>query len=90
VIAAVDCRAAGLVVTALGGNRARETDAIDPAVGLTEVAPIGAAVGPDRPLALVHARTEDDAEVAAAALRRAVTIGDEPPAQRPVVAGRIG
>jgi len=89
-VAAVDCRAVGLVVTALGGNRARETDAIDPAVGLAEVAPAGAAVGPDRPLALVHARSEADAESAAAALRRAVTIADEPPAPRPVVAGRIG
>ena len=29
---------------------------IDPAVGLTEIAPVGAQVGPDRPLAVVHAR----------------------------------
>src|SRR4051794_8472006 len=43
-IAAVDCRAVGLVVTGLGGNRAREDVVIDPAVGLTELAPLGAEV----------------------------------------------
>jgi thymidine phosphorylase len=88
-VAAVDCRATGLAITGLGGNRRREDDAIDYAVGLTEIAPIGASVGPDRPLAIVHAATEAAAGEAAAALRAAVTIADEPPAARPVVAGRI-
>ena len=90
VVTGMDCRAVGLVVTGLGGNRARETDAIDPAVGLTEVAPVGAEVGPDRPLAIVHARDESGAEQAAAALRAAVRVGDDAPAPRPAVAGRIG
>jgi thymidine phosphorylase len=89
VVTAMDCRAVGLVVTGLGGNRRREDDVIDPAVGLTEIAPIGARVGPDRPLAVVHAASESAAEQAIAALRAAVTVGDEPPAPRPVVAGRI-
>jgi thymidine phosphorylase len=88
-VTAVDCRAVGLVVTGLGGNRRREDDVIDPAVGLTEVAPVGAEVGPDRPLAVVHAATEAAAEEAAAALRTAVTVGDEPLPARPVIAGRI-
>ena len=86
----MDCRAVGLVVTGLGGNRAAETDRIDPAVGLTAIAPVGAEVGPDRPLALVHARDDSGAEAAAAALRAAVRLGDAPPEPRPAVAGRIG
>lgn len=90
IVRTVDVRAVGLIVTGLGGGRRREDDAIDHAVGLTEVAPTGAAVGPDHPLAIVHARTGDDADQAAAALRKAVTVGDEPPPERPVVAGRIG
>jgi thymidine phosphorylase len=89
IVTAMDCRAVGLVVTGLGGNRRREDDVIDPAVGLTEVAPVGAEVGPDRPLAIVHAATEAAAEEAAAALRAAVTVGDEQPQRRPVVAGAI-
>jgi thymidine phosphorylase len=89
VIASMDCRAVGLVVTGLGGNRRREDDVIDPAVGLTEIAPTGAQVGPDRPLALVHAASEDAADAAIAALRAAVTVGDETPPERPVIAERI-
>ncbi len=89
IITAMDCRAVGLVVTGLGGNRRREDDVIDPAVGLTEIAPVGAEVGPDRPLAIVHAAGEADAEAAAAALRAAIAVGDEAPPARPVVAGRI-
>jgi thymidine phosphorylase len=90
VVTGMDCRAVGLVVTGLGGNRRREDDAIDPAVGLTEIAPTGAEVGPDRPLAVVHAASDAAAEEAIAALRAAVTVGDGTPPERPVVAGRIG
>ena len=89
VVTGMDCRAVGLVVTGLGGNRRREDDVIDPAVGLTEIAAVGAEVGPDRPLAVVHARDDATADEAIAALRAAVTVGDEAPAQRPVVAERI-
>jgi len=63
----------------------RETDAIDHAVGLTEVAAPGERVGPgERPLALVHARDPAAAERAAEALRAAYSLGDAP-ADPPVV-----
>jgi thymidine phosphorylase len=88
-VTAMDCRAVGLVVTGLGGNRRREDDVIDPAVGLSEVAPVGAEVGPDRPLAIVHARGDASAEEAAAALLSAVHVGAEPAAARAVLLGRI-
>jgi thymidine phosphorylase len=77
VVTGMDTRAVGLVVTGLGGNRAREDDVIDPAVGLSEVAPVGAEVGPDRPLAVVHARDEAGWESAARALRAAVRVGED-------------
>ena len=83
----VDARAVGLVVTGLGGNRRREDDQIDYGVGLSPVAPIGAEVGPDRPLAIVHARGDASAEEAAAALLAAVRVSAEPPAERPRPAG---
>jgi thymidine phosphorylase len=88
-VSGMDCRAVGLVVTGLGGNRRREDDVIDPAVGLTEIAPTGAQVGPDRPLAIVHAASDAAADEAIAALRAAVTVGDEAAAERAVIAGRI-
>jgi thymidine phosphorylase len=76
----VDVRAVGVAIIGLGGGRARETDAIDHAVGLTEVAAPGERVGPgERPLAIVHATDDDAAERAAAALRAACTVGDAAP-----------
>jgi len=89
VVTGMNCRDVGLAVTGLGGNRGREDDVIDHAVGLTEIAPVGAEVGPDRPLAVVHARSDADADTAIAALRAAVRVGDEAPEDRPVIAGRI-
>jgi len=82
-------RAVGLAVVALGGGRTRAEDGIDPAVGFTELAELGAEVGPDRPLAIVHAASERAAEEAAAAIRAAYMIGDEAPAPRPLVLDRV-
>jgi thymidine phosphorylase len=89
VVSGMDCRAVGLVITGLGGNRARETDTIDQTVGLTDIAPTGTRLGPDRPLAIVHARDEGSADEAERALRAAIRLGDAAPAERPVIAGRI-
>ena len=74
----IDVRAVGLAVVELGGGRARAADAIDPAVGLTELAPIGAEVGPDLALARVHARSADEAEAAVKRLRAAYRLGEAP------------
>ena len=83
---AIDVRALGLVVMELGGGRRRETDDIDPAVGLTDVAGLGedAAL-----LATVHARDEQSAARAEDAVRAAVTTGDGPVEPPPLVE-RIG
>jgi thymidine phosphorylase len=89
VVEAMDCRAVGLVVTGLGGNRAKESDVIDPAVGLSRIAGVGAVVGPDRPLAVVHARDEAGFEAAERALRAVVRVGEAAPEERPAVVGRI-
>ena len=88
-IVAEDTRAIGLAIVGMGGGRIRADQQIDHAVGLTRFAPIGAAVGPDRPICLVHARSEAQAEAAAREVRAAVMIGDEPPAPTPVVLERI-
>jgi thymidine phosphorylase len=72
-VSAIDTRAIGLAVVTLGGGRTRPQDPIDPAVGLTALAELGADVG-DRPLAIVHARTEGQAELAAEQVRAAYTV----------------
>ena len=88
-VTAIDVRSVGLAVVELGGGRARASDAIDHAVGLTELAPLGAKVGADAPLARVHARTPEAAEVAARRLRAAYSLGDAPPAPADPVIERI-
>ena len=50
-VVAVDGRALGLAIVALGGGRRQVTDGIDPAVGLSEVRGVGAIVGAGEPLA---------------------------------------
>ncbi len=82
---AVHVRAVGLAIITLGGGRLRESDRVDHAVGFTRIAGIGDEVGPGaRPLALVHARTRDQAEAAAAQIRTAFSVGDAPGPARPV------
>jgi thymidine phosphorylase len=85
-VARVDVRAVGLAVVALGGGRTRETDPVDHAVGLTEVAAPGEEVAPGgRPLAIVHAADEEAARRAVDSLRAAYTLGDAGPAPHPVL-----
>jgi thymidine phosphorylase len=91
VVTRVDARMIGLVVVALGGGRRHAEDAVDPAVGLADMRGPGDPVGPDRPLAVVHARSKADATDAAAAVRAAMVVGDGPagPVGSPVLQ-RIG
>lgn len=76
VVAHVDTRAVGLVVMGLGGGRKSAADRIDFGVGLVDVAGIGEAVGPDRPLARIYARDRDAAETAARDLALAMRVAD--------------
>ncbi len=75
----VDTEALGYVVVDLGGGRHRETDSIDPRVGLQWLALPGTKVTPQTPLALVHAANEAAADAAIAAVRAAVCLSEEPP-----------
>lgn len=88
-VRAVDARALGLAVVELGGGRRRAEDAIDHAVGLSKVSGVGERVGPDRPLALVHARDENGYEAAAKRLRSAYMIGEEAVTAPAPILGRI-
>src|SRR5690606_16393710 len=89
-VSAIDTRAIGIAVVELGGGRMRAADAIDHAVGFTQLAGLGSEMMPDSILGVVHA--SDDAAVArgAEALRRAYRIGDGAVAENPVVYERIG
>jgi len=75
-VTAHDTRLVGYAVIALGGGRLAASAGIDHAVGFSALAPVGAEVGPDRGLAIVHARDEASFEFAAASLRAAITVGE--------------
>lgn len=85
----IDTRAVGFAVVALGGGRVRPQDMIDHAVGITDLAGLGEAVGAERPLGIVHARDEAGLLAASERLRTAYRIGEAAPERGPLVAERI-
>ena len=74
----------------LGGGRKRADDTIDYAVGLNDISRIGERVGEgERPLCMVHARTEADADRVAAMLQAAFVLGETAPPETAIIAERI-
>jgi thymidine phosphorylase len=85
-VTAIASRDIGIAVVALGGGRTKPEDVIDHAVGITGLAPVGSDIGKGDALAIVHARSETDADHAEAAVRAAYTLGDvKPRMPRPVI-----
>lgn len=78
-------RELGLVVVELGGGRTNPADPVDHAVGLTQLPVLGQQVEKGRPLAMVHARSEQAAERAAEQLRACVRVSAQQPEAQPVV-----
>ncbi|SIO44664.1 thymidine phosphorylase [Rhodovulum sp. ES.010] len=89
VVLGIDGEALGLAVVGLGGGRRREGDRINPSVGLSEIAALGDEIGTGQPLALIHASSEEDADVAAEAVRAACTLGDSGADVPPLVRRRL-
>jgi thymidine phosphorylase len=83
--ASVDARTLGLAVVSLGGGRRRPQDAIDFAVGLTDLVELGDAIAVGQPLAMVHARTQEGAEQAVREVQQAYRIGAGKPAAEPMI-----
>lgn len=77
VVTAIDTRAVGMSVVALGGGRTRSADPVDHAVGLTDIVALGDRVEAGQPLAMIHARDEGAYAAAAGMVRQAVTIGED-------------
>ncbi|EJX1244467.1 thymidine phosphorylase [Vibrio alginolyticus] len=77
IVSAMDTRAIGMAVVAMGGGRRVATDEIDYAVGFDNFIRLGEVADSDKPLAVIHARTEEQWEEAAKALRSAITVGGE-------------
>ena len=81
----MDTRALGLAIVQLGGGRHQPGDRIDHAVGLSQVAPLGEWVDAQRPLALIHATNEAQADSAIASVQEAILVAATPPPASPVI-----
>jgi thymidine phosphorylase len=75
-VTSMDTRALGIAVVGLGGGRYQARDSIDYAVGLSNICQVGEWVDSSRPLALVHALNEDQADAAVATLNEAIELTD--------------
>jgi thymidine phosphorylase len=89
-VGTVDGEALGQAVVHLGGGRLRDGDRVNPSVGLSDLAGIGEEIGKGAPLAMVHAASLGEAEVAVAAVQAAYGMADVAPQEPPLVLERIG
>ena len=90
IVSGMNARDVGVAVVGLGGGRRRASDDIDYSVGLSDVCGLGEEVGPERPLALIHAASEEAAAAAAAELRAAIEVGGAAPQTLDIVHERLG
>jgi pyrimidine-nucleoside phosphorylase len=89
VVQAVDSRAIGLAVVALGGGRKKKGDPIDYGVGVTVHAKVGDAVQVGTPLCTIHAASQEAAQGVLEEIVRAYTLGEKAKEPLPIVYGRI-
>jgi thymidine phosphorylase len=88
-LVAYDARALGISVIELGGGRRKVADRINPAVGLSAIAPIGTAVAKGMPIAMIHAANDADFDAAAASVSAACTFGSVAPSLCPVFIAEV-
>jgi pyrimidine-nucleoside phosphorylase len=90
-VQSVDAMTVALAALRLGAGRVRAEDAVDHAVGFSELVKIGERVEAGAVLAVVHAN--DDAKFAqakAAILGEAIRVGDAPVTPAPLIAEQVG
>lgn len=88
-IAEIDGYAIGLATMALGAGRRQKDDHIDLGVGIVLDKKVGDPVKQGERLAVVHASSPGDAEMAARAIRQAVCISDGPVTRPPLLLARL-
>ena len=89
IVHSMDTRAIGMSVVAMGGGRRRASDAIDFAVGFNDFIAVGEEASSERPLAMVHVRSEAQFKEAESALQQAIICGASQVDDAPQVYRRI-
>ncbi|KEY54557.1 thymidine phosphorylase [Agrobacterium tumefaciens] len=78
-LASCATRDLGMVVVELGGGRTKPSDTINPAVGISDILPLGVRVEKGEPIAVVHAASSEDAERAVKRIEDCFGIADNAP-----------
>jgi pyrimidine-nucleoside phosphorylase len=89
VVQAVDPRAIGYGVIALGGGRRNMEEKVDPSVGFVITAKPGHHVKRGQSLATIHARSKEDIAVGRSTLEQAIVIGESASQPLPLVSHRV-
>ncbi|HSM30828.1 MAG TPA: thymidine phosphorylase [Woeseiaceae bacterium] len=85
IVSAVDTLAVGNAIIELGGGRHNVGEQLDLSVGFTDIAAIGTRLDRERPLAVIHAAREADADAAERDLLAACSLSEDAPETRPVI-----
>ncbi|MCI5100600.1 thymidine phosphorylase [Phaeobacter italicus] len=88
-VSAIEGEALGLAVVRLGGGRMVESDIVDPAVGLAELAPLGTQLSRGGVIGVVHAADEAAADIAEKSLRAAYSLSQTAPVVPSLIHERI-
>ena len=84
-LSAVNAYSLGNAIIELRGGRRNLGDKLDMSVGLAEMAPIGTYVDGERPLGVVHAATQGEAEAAARLFADASLTAEQQPDTRDII-----
>jgi len=85
ILASVDTRRIGNAIIGLGGGRRAVGEKLNMAVGFSAVAAIGTELDAHTPLAIVHAASDADADMAEAAYRAACTMASRAPGKASII-----
>ncbi|MEL7459688.1 MAG: thymidine phosphorylase [Pseudomonadota bacterium] len=88
-VAAINGRGLGNAAVRLGAGRLRESDRVDPSVGLDGLVPIGHAVAEGDPLAYVLAKSEPEALAGATDVAAAYTVSPSRPDAPALILGEL-
>jgi thymidine phosphorylase len=88
-VAAIDTTALGLAVVGLGGGRQKQGDVLKHAVGLGQLAGLGAVLEAGDPLAVIHADNEAALARARKQVLAAYRLAEKPAPENPLILKRI-
>jgi len=89
VLAGLDAALVGRASVALGAGRDRADQNVDPAVGIMVLTAPGEDVGEGDPVIELHYRERSRLDAALPLAQRAISIGDAPPAPRPLILAEV-